>query len=181
MLEDKILLMRFKFGSQDALARIYEKHKNYLLRLSAALLRDTNTAEDVVHDVFVRFAQSQDKIKLAGSLKSYLATCVINHARNVSRAKRVRETVPLDDCCCDAADEKNTDHWIILSEEARRISGALAQLPDEQREAVVLHLYGEMKFAEIARLQAISINTIQSRYRYGLEALRSILYKGEEK
>jgi len=67
MIEDKILLVRFKYGSKDALACIYERHKKYLLRLSAALLHDTNNAEDVVHDVFVRFAQSQDEIKLNGS------------------------------------------------------------------------------------------------------------------
>jgi RNA polymerase sigma-70 factor (ECF subfamily) len=175
MIEDKLLLLKFKFGSKDALARIYEKHRNYLLRLSAALLHDTNAAEDVVHDVFVSFAQSQDKIKLKGSLKSYLATCVVNRARNVSRARRVRISVPLNDNYYESADEKKIDHWIICSEESKRISEAMAQLPYEQREAVVLHLHGEMKFREIAKLQAASINTIQSRYRYGLDALRSIL------
>lgn len=181
MIEDKILLLKFKFGSEEALARIYEKYKNYLLRLSTAFLHDTNTAEDVVHDVFVWFAQSQDKIKLKGSLKSYLATCVMNYARNISRAKRVRESVPLDDGYYDSANEKKTDDWIILSEESKQISEALGQLPYEQREAVVLHIYGEMKFREIAKLQEVSINTIQSRYRYGLDALRSVLDKRAEK
>jgi RNA polymerase sigma-70 factor (ECF subfamily) len=181
MIEDKLLLLKFKFGSKDALARIYEKHKNYLLRLSTALLHDTNAAEDVVHDVFVSFAQSQDKIKLKGRLKSYLATCVVNRARNMSRAQKVRISVPLNDDCPDAADETKIGHWIICSEESRLISEALAQIPYEQREVVVLHLQGELKFREIAKFQAVSINTIQSRYRYGLDALRSILDKRVEK
>ena len=56
-----------------------------------------------------------------------------------------------------------------------KISRALAQIPYEQREVVVLHLHGDMKFREIAGLRAVSTKTIQSRYRYGLDKLRSIL------
>jgi RNA polymerase sigma-70 factor (ECF subfamily) len=56
-----------------------------------------------------------------------------------------------------------------------KISNALVQVPFEQREVVVLHLHGGMKFREIAKLQAVSTKTIQSRYRYGLNKLRSIL------
>ena len=51
----------------------------------------------------------------------------------------------------------------------------MAQLPYEQREAVVLHLQGAMKFKEIADLQKTSVKTVLSRYRYGLDKLRSIL------
>ena len=51
----------------------------------------------------------------------------------------------------------------------------MAQLPYDQREAVILHLQAGMKFREIANSQNVSINTIQSRYRYGLERLRSLL------
>ena len=82
MLEDKLLILRFKHGSSDALRRIYEKYRIYLLRLATALLYDAGVAEDVVHDVFLRFAQSGDEIRLKGSLKSYLRTCVVNSARN---------------------------------------------------------------------------------------------------
>ncbi len=60
-------------------------------------------------------------------------------------------------------------------EELRQLSNAMAQLPYEQREAITLHLYGGMKFREIGVLQEVSIKTAQSRYRCGLEKLRSIL------
>ena len=65
--------------------------------------------------------------------------------------------------------------WAILKEESIRISNALVQVPFEQREVVVLHLHGGMKFREIAKLQAVSTKTIQSRYRYGLEKLKTLL------
>ena len=68
MLEDKLLILRFKHGSSDALGRIYEKYRLYLLKLAAALLHDVSVAEDVVHDVFVRFAQSAETFKVIRKL-----------------------------------------------------------------------------------------------------------------
>ena len=64
---------------------------------------------------------------------------------------------------------------MLRDEELRQLSDALSQSPYEQREAVVLHLKGGMTFGAIARAQGLSINTVQSRYRYGIEKLRSML------
>ena len=59
--------------------------------------------------------------------------------------------------------------------EWRRFGQAMAQLPYGQREVIILHLQGELTFKAIARADGVSINTIQSRYRYGLDKLRSLL------
>ena len=181
MLEDKLLILRFKHGSSDALRRIYQKYRIYLLRLASALSNDTHIAEDVVHDVFLRFAQSADRIKLKGNLKAYLRACVVNSVRNKARATKVRSTVGLDEIDPVVANSDNSERWVILKEESKLIGDALAQLPFEQRETVVLRLKGGMKFREIADLQNVSVKTIQSRYRYGLEKLRSILNSEVEK
>ena len=175
MVEDRLLILRFKYGSSDALCRIYEKYRDYLLRLATALLHDTNLAEDVVHDVFLRFVQSGDKIKLKGSLKGYLRTCVVNNVRNRSRGKGLRGYVGLDEIEPVAGETNRPDRWAMCREESGRISHALTQIPLEQREVVVLHLVGDMKFREIAKLEGVSIKTIQSRYRYGLDKLRPML------
>ena len=181
MLEDKLLILRFKHGSSEALRRIYEKYRLYLLKLAVALLHDVNGAEDVVHDVFVRFAQSADQLRINGSLKAYLRTCVVNGARNKSRSDQVRSYVELSEVDPIASEQNGSDQWAILKEESMRISNALVQIPFEQREVVVLHLHGDMKFREIAKMQAVSTKTIQSRYRYGLDKLRSILNGEVEK
>ncbi|MHC4085075.1 MAG: hypothetical protein ACYSWZ_09280 [Planctomycetota bacterium] len=55
MLEDKLLIWKFKRGSNEAICRIYQKYGDYLLALAAALLKDVNAAEDVLHDVLCRF------------------------------------------------------------------------------------------------------------------------------
>ena len=175
MLEDKLLVWKLKRGSKDALCRIYEKYRDDLLRLAAGLLNQKSFAEDVVQDVFTDFTRSAGKFELTGSLKGYLAVCVANRARNVIRSQQRRRTVSLDDGETEISDFQRPDKWIIYDEEFSRLNKALAQLPYEQKEVVILHIQGNMKFRDIAKLQETSTKTAQSRYRYGITKLRSIL------
>lgn len=175
MIEDKLLIWRFKRGSSDALCRIYKKYRDNLLRLASALSNDQNAAEDIVHDFFVSFAQSPEKLKLNGSLKSYLATCVVNRIRNANKKGQRQENIGLDGTVSVESNSKRPEQWIIDGEQLRQLNNALAQIPEQQREVIILHLQGEMKFRAIAECQSVSISTVQSRYRYGLDKLRSIL------
>lgn len=175
MLEDKLLILRFKHGSSDALRRIYEKYRLYLLKLASALLHDISLAEDVVHDVFLRFAQSSGRISLNGSLKSYLRTSVLNSVRNILRSEKIRTSVCLDEIADNVPAPNDSDRWIILKEDSEKLIDALARLPLEQCETVVLYLHGRMKFREIAKLHNVPLKTIQSRYRYALDKLRLFL------
>jgi len=175
MIEDKLLMWKFQCGSADALARIYKKYKDTLLRLAAALLNDTTAAEDIVHDCFVSFAQSAEKLKISGNLKSYLATSVANRVRNWNRARTRQESTNPNETELAVSNSKRPEQWIINSEQLRRLNNALSQLPYEQREAISLHLQAGVKFKAIAESQDVSINTVQSRYCYGLDKLRSIL------
>ena len=177
MLEDKILVFRFNRGSREALRKIYEKYKDDLLGLAVALLNDTSLAEDVVHDVFVAFAQSAETFNLTGSLKSYLSTCVANRARDRNRNRcRLDSTLEADDEI--SSDTLAPEQSILLSEESQQLIDLLSKLPYDQCEVIVLHLHHGLKFRQIAKLQSVSINTIQSRYRYGLDKLRS-MFDGE--
>ncbi len=175
MIEDKLLIWKFKRGSSGALRRIYEKYKDNLLKLASALLNDSTAAEDIVHDSFISFAQSSEHLKMGGNLKSYLAASVANRARNWNRAKKRQETTSLNEVEPIVSTYKRPEQWIIDNEQLCQLNNALSQLSYEQREVVALHLQSGMKFRAIAELQGVSINTVQSRYRYGLDKLRSIL------
>jgi len=174
MVEDNILVWKFNRGSKDALRRIYEKFKDDLLGLAITLLRDRSLAEDVVHDVFVSFAGTVGSFHLSGTLKGYLSTCVANSARDRNRLRSPRLTGPdvVETACCDS--DGPIENAIGI-EESGELQDLLARLPYEQREIIVLHLHHEMRFREIAKALGISINTVQSRYRYGLDKLRSIM------
>jgi RNA polymerase sigma-70 factor (ECF subfamily) len=175
VLGDKLLVWQFKHGSKDALRHIYEKYRDELLRIASGLLNDTSAAEDIVHDVFVVFVRYAKQFQLTGSLKGYLIRCVANRARNVNLSRRRRQTLRMEDVEPIASDFKRPDQWIIFSEEFTKLSCAMTELPYEQREAVILHIHGGMRFREIAKLQDVSDKTAQSRFRYGLNKLRSIL------
>jgi RNA polymerase sigma factor (sigma-70 family) len=175
MVEDRLLIWRFKLGSQDALRRIYEKYKNDLLKLAVALTNDVNTAEDVVQDIFVSFANSTAKIQPSGNLKKYLATCVANRIRNTKRDQKRHEATGIETTDCQVCDREKPEQWAILSEEMELLSKAMAQIPYDQREVIGLYMQGGMTFRQIARVQNASINTIQGRYRYGMNKLRLIL------
>jgi RNA polymerase sigma-70 factor (ECF subfamily) len=174
MLEDEWLKLRFKAGSIDALQRIYEKYRDYLLTLAMALLNDAATAEDVVHDVFVSFAQSGGRFRLHGSLRAYLATCVVNRVRDRMRGRK-RHACSLDMELPLESDFDPPDGQLLSDERSKQVACALAQLPDEQRETIALHLNGQLKLREIARLQHVPLTTVRGRYRHGIEKLRSIL------
>jgi RNA polymerase sigma factor (sigma-70 family) len=174
MLEDELLLWKFKRGSSKALERIYDKYETYLITVATALLNNTHSAEDVLQDFFISFVKSADKIKLNGNLKAYLATCIANLARN--KIKRMQlEPIALDDNDSIESADLEPDLLAIQKEETTILNQAISQLPYEQREIIVLHLQGNMRFTQIAKLRSTSVNTIRSRYRYGLEKLRSLL------
>ena len=82
MLEDRLLLWKFKRGSRDAFRTIYEKYAGDMLTLAGNLLDDKVGAEDIVQDVFIKLVESVGTFRLTGSLKSYLATCVANRSRD---------------------------------------------------------------------------------------------------
>lgn len=175
MLEDKVLILRFNRGDRRVLHRIYDKYKDDLVTLAAALLMDVSSAEDVVHDVFIGFLDSAGRFRLTGSLKGYLATCVANRARNLNKAVRQRQGPALKDVADPACDSPPPEQRAIFGEELSRLSRALLQLPYEQREVVLLRSHSGMRFAAIARAQGVSINTVQGRYRYAVDKLRSLL------
>jgi RNA polymerase sigma-70 factor (ECF subfamily) len=177
MLEDKLLIWKFNHGHHEALRSIYEKYKDDLVTLAAALLIDGACAEDVVHDVFVGFIESSRKFRLTGSLKGYLAICVANNARNRNKAGRIHQNM---DAAAPMTEINQPYDAAMFGEELRRLSLALGQLPYEQREVLLLHSYSGMKFKTIAQQQNVSINTVQGRYRYALDKLRSML-NGEVK
>ena len=174
MLEDERLKWKFKRGSREALSRIYEKYFDSMLTLAMGLLRNAEDAQDVVHDAFVSFARSVDTFRLRGSLSGYLATSVVNRARDRLRQER-RRSGRLDEGPGPAHTTAEPAETLIRTEEAKRANDALATLPYEQREAIVLRLKANMKFRDIARLQGCPVSTAQGRYYEGLDKLRWML------
>ena len=174
MLEDKLLIWKLKCGNRDALRLLYEKYKDNLRTIACSLLHDTHAAEDVLHDVFVMFAENARQLQIRTSLKNYLTTCVVNRVHDEFR-RRPKRMIGLDKAVAISSDSNCPISRIVADEKSQLLANALAEIPLEQREVIVLHLTGELKFKEIARMQQTSISTVHGRYKYGLKKLSKIL------
>lgn len=156
------------------MAQIYQKYRKDLLILALALLNDKAAAEDVVHDVFVSFGQTIATFRLTGSLRAYLCTCVANRARNHNKARRAA-AAPSDGAPDESVFEDGPVERLVCNERLGKLADALEQLPYEQRETVMLQAFGGLTLRAIAKRSGLSPNTVMSRYRYGLDKLRSLL------
>ena len=129
-------------------------------------------AEDVVQNAFVRVFKAD--VPEAAQVLTYLyqATrwCALDQVRSLGR-RRDRETFSV------AAVETQT--WfvseLVLTEREQEIQGAMQRLPEDQREVLVMKIWGELTFQQIGDVQGLSLNTVASRYRYALQALREKL------
>jgi RNA polymerase sigma-70 factor (ECF subfamily) len=143
---------------------LYWDHGPALLAYAAALLGDRGAAEDVLHQVFLKLLGG--RFEFSAGARPYLFRAVRNTALNHRRG-RARD-VPLDD-----------QQWLVKPVEAVEaglaLEKALRELPAEQREVVVMHIWGAMTLEEIAKVLDLSPNTVASRYRYGLSKLREIM------
>jgi RNA polymerase sigma-70 factor (ECF subfamily) len=173
-LKDARLVYRLRHGDVDALHQIYHRYKDDLLTVAMAVLGDSHAAEDCVHDVFVHFATTPADLQVSRNLRGYLIRSVANRAKNRLKRERSQPEQRMDESGhCSQCD--NPVRRLMVTEQSRQVFEALAKLPDEQREVINLHLHGQMRFREIADELNLSINTVQSRYRYGIEKLRALL------
>ena len=149
---------------------LYRQHGAALLLFASAISGDRGRAQDAVHQVFLKAIES-GSVSQAINKKAYLFVCVRNAVLN--DAKVQGRNMPLD---VDSAWFSPPDRDYAAEQNLRR---ALGELPDHQREVIVLHVWGELTFSEIADLLGVSSNTAASRYRYALAKLRGSMLAKE--
>lgn len=173
MFRDTNQIKRIQNGDSESLRRLYVEHKDLMLTLANALLHDIHLAEDAVQEVFLRFSRNIRQIDVHTNIRSYLTTSIVNEVRSRLRRKKLRVEHGTD--MEQAAPAEPPCRRMEESETADRLRICLEELPYEQREVVLLRLKAGLKFREIADIQQTSIATIQGRYRYGIDKLRSLL------
>jgi RNA polymerase sigma-70 factor (sigma-E family) len=155
----------------QAAIELYARHYPALVRLAAMLVRDVPTAEEVVQDAFTAMHDTWDRLRGAESALAYLRQAVVNRSRSVLRHRAVvdrnLQQAPPD--LPGAEDEARA--WL----ERSAVTAALGQLPDRQREAIVLRYYADLSEAEIAASMGISRGAVKSHTVRGMAALRAAL------
>ncbi len=142
-----------------------------LLLFARQWLPSAADAEDVVQTAFIRFWQKQPGATpehyplLFAAVRTAAIDCLRGNARRLKR----------EHAFYDGGPGENRPWFEPSLEERERtdlLQAALRELPEEQRETLVLHIWGELTFAQIAEILSLSINTVSARYRYALQALR---------
>ena len=147
-----------------------EQHGSALVLLAQQYVSCRADAEDVVHEAFVSFWRSRHQ---AQDRTAYLFTCVKHAAANWLRSRKRRAHREA------AIARPEVETWFTgdleNSERQKELLGVMAGLPADQREVLVMKIWGGLSFPQIALALELSPNTVTSKYRYALDKLRAHL------
>lgn len=157
-------------GNTADIEFLYRQHGPALLLFAQTVTGERGRAQDAVHQVFLKVIE-KGNLNQVGDKKAYLFACVRNAALNEGKLRN--RNAPLDP---NAAWFGPPDRDYAGEQNLRR---ALQSLPDDQRQVMVLHVWGDMTFSQISNLLNLSSNTVASRYRYALAKLRDSMFAKE--
>ncbi len=178
---DSQLVNSYQSGETAALETLVSRYKDRVYTSILFLVKDKYLAEDLFQDVFIKIIDTirnnryNDEGKFLGWAMRIAHNLCVDHFRRVKRSPSIIN-----------AEGKDVFEWLLFSEETAesnmmrrqshdRVQRMLEQLPEEQKEVIVLRHYGDLSFKEIAELTNCSINTALGRMRYGLINLRKLM------
>lgn len=174
---DDALMLAWAAGEASAFEVLYGRHRGPLFRFLLAQLRDRPLAEELYQDVWQRVIAARATWRPEAAFATWLYRIAHNRLNDHWRAQRHRPPAPLDAELRTAAlaDPEHPGSVAEQDEQRQRLQQALDELPDEQREAVLLRLQQELSLEEIGRITGVGRETVKSRLRYALDKLRARL------
>ncbi|MBX3461333.1 MAG: sigma-70 family RNA polymerase sigma factor [Planctomycetes bacterium] len=170
---DTALVVRYCGGDHAAFAELYQRHRHGLFGYALSLCADEAEAADATQEIWLRAIEDARRLRSVHNVRAYLfaglRNAVIDRFR---RAQRERKALAQGKPATMLVKPRDT---MTSAEEADRLDQALRRLPEEQREVVLLKIYGELTFAEIAEVLGENPRTVESRHRLALEKLREWL------
>ncbi|MBO5203478.1 MAG: RNA polymerase sigma factor [Clostridia bacterium] len=159
-------LCRIADGDIQALSIIYDKLGRRIFLLALSILKDKESAEDIMQDTFVKIASEAHAYKENSNAVAFILTVTRNLSLNLLAKRRRNTTMELTD----QIDTYATD----MQEYAPKLSAleALSLLDDDERQIVIMKIDGKMKHKDIAPILGVTAEACQKRYRRALEKLK---------
>jgi RNA polymerase sigma-70 factor (ECF subfamily) len=158
-------------------ARLVESEVPRLRRYARALTRDASRADDLVQSCLVRAIAKQHLWQPGTDLRAWLFTILHNqHVNDVRRGVREGAFIPVEEVASALTVDANAGASLQL----RDLERALARLPDEQRQVILLVGLEGMRYEEVATILGIPIGTVRSRLSRGRETLRVLMEIGDD-
>lgn len=183
---DSQLITLYKSGDDKAFAVLLNRHKNRIFTILITIVKDTYIAEDLMQEAFIKVV---DTIRLGkyneeGKFLPWLSRIAHNLAIDYFRKQKRYPTITLEDggTVFNTIEftQKSSEEAHIEQEVCEDLKKHVRQLPDAQREVLIMRQYFNMSFQEIADATHVSINTALGRMRYALINLRKLMDTSEE-
>lgn len=174
---DEELMLAYGAGDVAAFQALYSRHRGPLFRHLGRQLRDTALAEELFQDVWQRVITARERYRPDAKFGTWLYQIAHNRVADHWRAKQHRPDAPgdADDLAARVPDPETPERQLSSFEERRRLQLALEELPDDQREVVLLRLEQELSLEEIGEITGVGRETVKSRLRYAMDKLRARL------
>ncbi|HSD22475.1 MAG TPA: RNA polymerase sigma factor [Anaeromyxobacter sp.] len=172
---DERLMLRFQAGDAPAFEVLVRRHRTPVFSFLVRLTGDRARAEDLCQEVFLKVVKASRTWEERARFRTWVYAIARNLAVDEARRAAFRRAEPLDapgGAAAHPADDPPPDAAAEAALLRPKLEAALAALPPEQREVFLLREYAGLRFAEIADVTGTPENTVKSRMRYALEALR---------
>ncbi|MHC4400470.1 MAG: RNA polymerase sigma factor [Planctomycetota bacterium] len=170
---DHDLMRRVRSGDALAFERLVRRWEPPVARVLARYAGENGEVEDLAQEVFLRVYGARDRYRAKGAFSTWLFRIVLNVARSAHRRRRL-PWQSLDDQQ-PASAEGAIDRAVDRREQSRLVEAAVGALPPRLRDVLVLKQFGELTFAEVARVAGLPVSTVKSRVRAALGRLRAEL------
>jgi len=169
MSTDLELVEKVRGGNRKAFSELVKRHQKGLLRMSLRFLKNINTAEDVVQESFIKAYEKLNSFEGRSSFKSWLYQITVNTARNKLRESRLETTdIEFVQISVGAVAETSLVHTAVKD----MIQFEVDKLPLKQKTALVLRVYEDLSFKEIAEIMECPYDTAKANYRHALIKLK---------
>jgi len=168
-----VLVSRARGGDASALDDLIRRHHGLAYRVALGIVRDSDLAQDVVQDAFVKAMRALKTFRGDAPFKSWMMTIVSNQARTALRSQGRRQESGLDVVAPIATKETSVDDGVVHRSEAERAREFIARLPDKQRLAVMLRIDEGLSFREVAEATGSTEGSARVNYHHGITKLRT--------
>lgn len=186
MLEDNELLQLYINGNEESLSVLLQRHKRKLFSSILVVVRDKALAEDIFQDTFIKAIQTlkrgqyNEEGKFLPWLLRIARNLIIDHYRRIKKMPpapvyRNEDGEEVDVFACIASENEEYEQKLQKNSLKQQIRDLINLLPADQREVVMMRMYYDMSFKEIADVTKVSINTSLGRMRYALINLKKMM------
>lgn len=183
LITDAVLVSNYIDGDENALSTLIERHKQKIYSFIYSKVYDRDVTEDVFQDTFIKVIRTlklgkyNEEGKFLPWVMRIAHNLVIDHFRKCNRMPKFDNTDEFNIFSVISDSSLNAEKTLIKNQVESDVKRLIEELPEDQKQVLVMRMYKDMSFKEISENTGVSINTALGRMRYALINLRKVIEK----